>query len=522
MLATKSFDKVEALESRSYLSVVSQPIGSILSVPHSTSLAITHDSASLSHARGRLVAVTAGGEAIFASGDTITESAGSDIYGGNLHTWIATPSIPDTDGPLAAVSINGRVFLASPSGAVSILDSSDNSWSSASLSESRDFVAAIALENTAFFFAGAGSGNPDNIVDVYDGETDSWSVAHLSKPRSSIAAAAVNGHVVFAGGRQRSIDPKSGVRSNVKSRTVDLFDAATGGWSTARLSQARSAITVATVGTKAIFAGGELGSGNLSKVVDIYDAATGRWSNASLSERRAHMTTAVVGTKVFFAGGEQIGGSRNNRVDIYDAVTGKWSLARLTGARDNAVSVGSKAIFAGGLTLGGSIRDSIADIYDTSTGHWSTAPFSVPRNNIATIGLGTQVFFAGGFGDGGGATSAVDIFTDDAPSGVLTGLITGGSKAAYVTITNSGDAAIRNPFRVKVYASRGYGKGAGSRVVGDVSVQAPLEIGQSIRLKINFTTPLGTASGTYNLIASASINGLETLFASKARTYQIQ
>ena len=44
-----------------------------------------------------------------------------------------------------------------------------------------------------------------------------------------------------------------GMTSNV----VDLYDSGTGLWSTAQLSQARQALSAASVGTVAIFAGGK-------------------------------------------------------------------------------------------------------------------------------------------------------------------------------------------------------------------------------------------------------------------------
>jgi hypothetical protein len=40
---------------------------------------------------------------------------------------------------------------------------------------------------------------------------------------------------------------------------VDLYDSGTGRWSTAQLSQARQRICATTVGTVAIFAGGDVG-----------------------------------------------------------------------------------------------------------------------------------------------------------------------------------------------------------------------------------------------------------------------
>jgi hypothetical protein len=44
------------------------------------------------------------------------------------------------------------------------------------------------------------------------------------------------------------------------SNAVDLYNSATGAWSTARLSVARDGLAAASVGNVAIFAGGEAGS----------------------------------------------------------------------------------------------------------------------------------------------------------------------------------------------------------------------------------------------------------------------
>ncbi len=58
------------------------------------------------------------------------------------------------------------------------------------------------------------------------------------------------------------------------------------------------------MGTKAIFAGGYSSSG-YSNVVDIYDASTGQWSTATLSQARDGLAATTVGTEAIFAGGRQ-------------------------------------------------------------------------------------------------------------------------------------------------------------------------------------------------------------------------
>ncbi len=56
----------------------------------------------------------------------------------------------------------------------------------------------------------------------------------------------------------------------------------TGQWSLETLSEGRHGLAATTVGTKAMFAGGQGPPGN-SDAVDIYDDSTGTWSTATLS-----------------------------------------------------------------------------------------------------------------------------------------------------------------------------------------------------------------------------------------------
>ena len=56
-----------------------------------------------------------------------------------------------------------------------------------------------------------------------------------------------------------------GVFSNV----VDLYDSGTGRWSTAQLSQARCCLSATSVGTVAIFAGGEISYSKLLRIVFV-------------------------------------------------------------------------------------------------------------------------------------------------------------------------------------------------------------------------------------------------------------
>src|SRR4051812_21536917 len=69
-------------------------------------------------------------------------------------------------------------------------------------------------------------------------------------------------------------------------------------WTTASLSQARSALAATTVGNLALFAGGY--NGTQSDRVDIYNATSGNWTIASLSQPRFWLAATSVGNLALF------------------------------------------------------------------------------------------------------------------------------------------------------------------------------------------------------------------------------
>jgi hypothetical protein len=98
-------------------------------------------------------------------------------------------------------------------------------------------------------------------VDIYDANSNSWSTATLSVERRFLAAATVGDKAFFAGGRDINDD---------NCDAVDIYDAKTDQWSTTTLSQARRMLTATSVGSQAVFAGGVHGRYSPSNVVDVY------------------------------------------------------------------------------------------------------------------------------------------------------------------------------------------------------------------------------------------------------------
>ena len=336
--------------------------------------------------------------------------------------WSST-KLSQARSDLAATSIGNKVFFAGGRiGSISmilydrvdIIDISAKKLSTATLSQARSQLAATSLGSKAFFAGGTitstGLGPYSDRVDIYDDATGLWTTATLSQPRRSIAAISIGTKVFFAGGFLTYNDP-SGV-----SDVIDIYDTATGIWSTATLSAARGGIVATSVGTKAFFAGGAQqdinGNSFISKIVDIYDTATGLWTTSSLSQPLGIGAAISVGTKAFFAG------EVSNKVDIYDDATGLWTMASLSQKRCclTATHLGTKAFFAGG--EGSSVSD-VVDIYDETTGQWSISKLSQARTGLASTSTSDYAFFGGGGLPFNAYSDVIDIYSEGPPLGPL-------------------------------------------------------------------------------------------------------
>ncbi|MBF0443815.1 MAG: hypothetical protein HQK54_18045 [Oligoflexales bacterium] len=311
----------------------------------------------LSLARSGMAAITVGSKTLFAGG-YVSKNTGADRY----------------------------------SNVVDIYDASTNTWSQATLPKALGKVIATSVGSKAIFASGGIYPDDSDAVDIYDESTNTWSQATLSKARSAIRATSVGSKAIFAGGlyTQKTLSVSSSNFSNV----VDIYDASTNTWSQATISQGRHSAAAATVGTKAIFAGGAIGSTS-SNVVDIYDLATNSWSKTTMPKARTYTAVTVVGPKALFAGA---GLEFSDDVDIYDMTSNTWSKTTLPKAIGSipcylkAVTIGSKAIFAG--------KDEYAaevEIYDVATQKWFTATLPKSRQGFAMISIGASVLFAGGY-----------------------------------------------------------------------------------------------------------------------------
>ncbi|MCP3916227.1 MAG: hypothetical protein GY711_11785 [bacterium] len=281
-------------------------------------------------------------------------------------------------------------------------------WSSPHTISARAHMAATTVGDKALFFGGVGSYSfcPtfSRTVDIYDGATGTWSSSEpLFTDLLNVVATSVGTRALFAGGLESDCPWGTHYRSE-----VSIYDDATGSWSIEHLSSQRVGHFATSVGTLAIFAGG----GNAVSIVDtvdIYDDAAGTWSTASLSVPRAYGAAATVGDLAFFAGGRNGSGYRSE-VDIYNHATGTWSTDVLPNAigATTATAVGARVMFCNG---------SLVDTYDVSTGTWYTTLLSRRRSGPVAVTAGNLALFAGGIvRDPSGyeqTDETVDVYDDD-------------------------------------------------------------------------------------------------------------
>ncbi|TWI79454.1 Kelch motif protein [Lacibacter cauensis] len=229
------------------------------------------------------------------------------------------------------------------------------------------------------------------------------SIGTLSDPRKISVVAAVENKILFAGGTPVPTGPGP----NKFSSTVNIYDITTNVWSTANLSQARSGMAVAVMGTKVFFAGGTgilaSGSVGLTSRIDIYDAATDGWSVLEMPHADGLLTALASGNKLVILGGYY--------ADIYDTANKRWTTINFGQPRylATATNVKGKLYFSGGVTNKSTLSPTARiDIYDPATDSWSVSQLSKPKYGMSGLVAGSLIL-AGGVVSGS-ASNEVEMF----------------------------------------------------------------------------------------------------------------
>lgn len=280
---------------------------------------------------------------------------------------------------------------------VDIYDVVSQSWSTAELSVPRFFIAAIAAGNKIFFAGGDNvfsiySGKHYPTVDIYDAVSNTWSVASLSDSGCT-AIATVGNKVLFTGefGSNNSLSAK-----------VDIYDLSTNIWSTISLSEARYNMSAVTINNKVYFAGGvnktsDTTNDDYSSTIDIYDNATGSWSTSSLSVPKCGMGSIAVGNKIYWAGGFGYGDDIYKSVEIKDVNTQNTLFDCLSKPKAvfDAVEKDDKIVFFTNHIFWGAGQNNWFDLYDITSNTWSIGMMNQELFRASIISVNNKIYVAG-------------------------------------------------------------------------------------------------------------------------------
>jgi hypothetical protein len=249
-----------------------------LSVARFSMAAASLDSLSLAFfAGGREVGASG---AVFATVDVLKMTASGGITAQVLNMSVPRHALSATSLPQQSIILfaGGFTSAGSSSSVVDIYNAETQEWNVASLSVSRAYLAATTLAAYSLAFFGGGftgtatAGACSKVVDIYNGVTKTWSQATLSVARHFLAAAALElqGIVVFAGGLKSATSTLAGQYSN----DVDVFIASSNSWTTYTITTARSFLVPAVLPQRGLLylGGGFLGAATTQ--IDIWDVRT--------------------------------------------------------------------------------------------------------------------------------------------------------------------------------------------------------------------------------------------------------
>lgn len=344
----------------------------------------------LSQARYNITPVSAGSKALFAGGYFIVPpgfdraSDVVDVYDASTSKW-STAQLSQARHTIAATRVGDIAILAGGqtglsyaatrvSSAVDLYNVTTNTWSTTVLSQARSRINVVNTPGKAFFIGGVlDFYYLSDIIDIYDGATRQWSATRLPSYTANLAVAA-------------------GEKLILMGNPSQIYDPATGQFTSTTAVTVRTNMTLANADTKALFAGGVV-SGSVTAQVEIYNATSNQWTSAQLAQARAGMAAARLGNFVFLGGGSSAAGA-SDVVDIYNGATNQFSSGRLSQARTSIVTAtaGTYVFFAGGFA--NDMPSNVVDIYNTVTNQWtSTRLPNLTGDGLRVTAVGNRVLF---------------------------------------------------------------------------------------------------------------------------------
>lgn len=257
-----------------------------------------------------ITTATAGSKVFFAGGINLWGSTDYPanillIYDASTNTWDSSQILPGLY--VAATPIGNKVLFAggiitNRSTKVDIYNVSNNSWSSASLTDERMHGhAALSVNNKAYIIGGRNANGFLSTIDIYDNATNAWSRAILQKEKTSFGAVAVNDKIYLAGGQKHPLDDASNTCD------VEIIDVNTGSSIIESLSQPAKwnihfGQNIVVKDNKIIFL--RFDGGANANNFDIYNINTKSWSIGVLPQAIPGEASVIsINNTIYIAGG---------------------------------------------------------------------------------------------------------------------------------------------------------------------------------------------------------------------------
>jgi hypothetical protein len=268
----------------------------------------------------------------------------------------------------------------------------NGNWTTHIASEARSNASVAIVDTKVIFFGGNKGGNqPSAKIDIYDAAdidiyrtdpTKRWTTYTVGEARENTSVAIVDGKAIFFGGKA----------GETKSNKIDIYDAKTEKWLAVdyTASEARDTVLIAIVDKQAVFFGGCKNNQQYSKYIDIYDSTTNSWkATDEINKSHENVSVATIGTKAIFFTGKK-DSSVTGQIYIYDStsyskddsIAKSWikRTAKETETRD--VDITNSTKYSGKI-----------DIYDDTVKSWRAINLYKPdkcksisiHNNRATL-----------------------------------------------------------------------------------------------------------------------------------------
>jgi N-acetylneuraminic acid mutarotase len=286
--------------------------------------------------------------------------------------------LPLANSELGVAELNGKIYLIGgypssrvPQSAVQVYDVATNVWSMAApLPVAMHHPVVVGTHGKVFSFGGQLTSADTPRTIAYDPATNMWTdLANMPTARGAGACAVVGDKVYIVGGRPPG------------DNAFEVYDIPTNMWAVLpdlpQTYPQRNHIAAAAIDGKIYVAGGRYNGGSFSDPitdsVDMFDPATGMWSTRAKMLRPRGGVNGIAAYGCFYVwGGESAAAMEPNGVfpdhDVYNPKTDQWTaLARLPtpihGVTGAAFVDGIIYIPGGGTMQGGSSGSTLFQVY---------------------------------------------------------------------------------------------------------------------------------------------------------------